>query len=216
MKKILFILLALSFLRLQSQETNPPLVKDTSWKTSGFFGLTASQTQLSNWQGGGQNNTALQGIINIEAIYKRDEFEQWTNKLDAQYGLVQPGFNSRYRKNNDQLFVLSKYNTKAFGKSWFWAAQADYRTQFSPGYLYQGDTIAGKPVSDFNSPGYIQLALGLDYKPTDYFSVLIAPIAGKITMVNRQHLANDGAYGVQAAELDGSGNILTPGKKIRY
>ena len=38
--------------------------KDTSWKTSGFFGLNASQTALSNWQGGGQNNVAVNGILN--------------------------------------------------------------------------------------------------------------------------------------------------------
>jgi hypothetical protein len=216
MKKIFTVILISQVAGIFAQTTTPEAVKDTSWKTSGFFGITGSKTELSNWQGGGQNNLALNGIFNFEAVYKRDQFEQWTNKIDAQYGLIRPGDVRGFRQNNDQLFVLSKYNTKAFGKSWFYAAQADYRTQFSPGYTYRGDTISGPAVSDFNSPGYIQGALGLDFKPTDYFSAMIAPIAGKITMVNRQYLADAGAYGVDKAEIDKSGNITTPGKKIRY
>ena len=199
-----------------AQPTGPSPAKDTSWKVSGVIGLSASQTALSNWQGGGQNNVALNGIFNIEAIYQRDQFEQWTNKLDAQYGIFKQGDVNLFRKNIDQLFALSKYNTKAFGKHWFWALQADYRTQFAPGYTYKGDSTVGRATSDFNSPGYIQLALGLDYKPVDYFSVMVAPLAGKITMVNRQYLADDGAFGVEKAKYNDAGVLVTHGKKIRY
>jgi hypothetical protein len=214
---ILFILLVPAFSLAQvNQDSVPPMVKDTAWKIHGFFGVNASQTTLSDWQGGGQNNIAVGSILNIDATYKRDAFEQWTNKLDAQLGAILQGGSKGYRKNLDQLFFLSKYNTKAFGKHWFWAAQADYRTQFAPGYVYQGDSIAGKAVSAFNSPGYIQLALGLDYKPRDYFSVSLLPIAGKVTLVNRQYLADEGAFGVTPAVRDGAGNIITPGKRVRY
>jgi hypothetical protein len=190
--------------------------KDTTWKTTGFLGLNASQTALSNWQGGGQNNVALGALFNIEAVYRRDQFEQWTNKLDAQYGMIKQGDVRWFRKNLDQLFALSKYNTLAFGKHWFYAAQVDYRTQFAPGNVYAGDSIVGRAVSDFNSPGYVQFALGLDYKPKDYFSVTIAPLAGKLTIVNRQYLADAGAYGVQKAVTDESGTVITPGKRTRY
>jgi hypothetical protein len=216
MKKLLFIPVLLLSYQSFSQEPVAPAVKDTSWKITGVIGLSASQTALSNWQGGGQNNIALNGIFNIEAVYKRDKFEQWTNKLDAQYGIIKQGDAGQFRKNLDQLFALSKYNTKAFGKYWFWGLQADYRTQFAPGYTYKGDSIVGRATSDFNSPGYIQLALGLDYKPTDYFSFFIAPLAGKITIVNRQYLADEGAFGVDKATYNSEGKMLTPGKKIRY
>jgi hypothetical protein len=215
MKKRLIILFLLVASNCFSQATAPPTVKDTSWKISGIIGLSASQTFLSDWQGGGQNNIALNGVFNFEAVYKRDQFEQWTNKLDAQYGIIKPGDVGMFRKNMDQLFALSKYNTKAFGKHWFWALQGDYRTQFAPGFKYKGDSIIGNAVSDFNSPGYIQLALGLDYKPTDYFSIMVAPLAGKITIVNRQYLADEGAYGVEKATYDASGNMITRGKKMR-
>jgi hypothetical protein len=224
MKKILSVLLLCISLCAVAQD---PLVlqpipkdtleakKDTSWKVTGFFGLNFSQTWLSNWQGGGQDNLAGNSILNIQAVYKKNKHE-WTNKLDAQYGLMRPGFGIKnLRKNIDQLFALSKYNINAFNKYWFYAAQADYRTQFAPGYTYAGDSIVGRATSDFNSPGYIQLALGLDYKPTDYFSATFAPLAGKITLVNRQYLADEGAYGVEKAVTDTLGNVITHGKRSR-
>jgi len=190
--------------------------KDTSWKVSGFFGLNFSQTWLSNWQGGGQDNIAGNSILNVQAEYKKGK-HRWITKVDAQYGLVRFGFgNKNFRKNIDQLFALSKYNLNAFNKYWFYAMQADYRTQFAPGYNYAGDSIVGRATSDINSPGYIQLALGLDCKPTDYFSATFAPAAGKITVVNRQYLADAGAFGVEKAVTDAAGNITTPGKRIRY
>ncbi len=204
-----------SFYFLNAQDSSAK--KDTTyWKKSGFFGLNASNTSLSDWQGGGQDNVAINGILNVEANYKKAKHE-WTNKLDGQLGFIRPGYGSKFRKNIDQLFALSKYNINAFSKYWFYTAQADYRTQFSPGYNYDGNTRVQPAVSDLNSPGYIQLALGLDFKPTDYFSATFAPLAGKITTVNRQYLADAGAYGVEKALVDETtGAIITPGKRARY
>jgi hypothetical protein len=172
---------------------------------------------LSDWQGGGQNNTALNSLFNIQVNYKKDKHE-WTSRLDAQYGVAKLGAgpNLPFRKNIDQLLALSKYNVNAFSKYWYYVAQLDYRTQFAPGYNYSGDTVVGKATSDLNSPGYIQLALGLDFKPTKYFTVTFAPVAGKITHVNRQYLADDGAFGVEPAVRDTNGNIITHGKKTRF
>ena len=216
MKKTFTLLAFLLAGNMIAQTPTEPAKKDTSyWKKGGFFGLNASQTSVSNWQGGGQDNYALNAIVNLEAVYKKGK-QEWTNKLDAQYGLIKTGNATPFRKNVDQLFALSKYNVNAFSKYWYYAAQADYRSQLSPGYNYVGDTISGRAVSDFNSPGYIQLALGLDYKPTNYFSATFAPLAGKITIVNRQHLADAGAYGVEKAVLDTNGKVVTPGKRVRY
>jgi hypothetical protein len=189
--------------------------KDTSWKTTGFFGLNASQTALSNWQGGGQNNVAVNSILNVQAVYKKGK-HTWLSKLDAQYGIVKPGDVKLFRKNIDQLFALSKYNLDAWGKYWFYVAQADFRTQFAPAYNYVGDSISGPATSDFMSPAYVQLAIGLDYKPTNYFSATFAPAAGKVTIVNRQYLADAGAFGVEKAKYDTAGNVTTRGKKVRY
>jgi hypothetical protein len=214
-KAITLLCLVLSFTCITAQDSIPPQPRDTSWKVAGFFGVNASQTSFSDWQGGGQDNIAINGIFNIEAIRTKDGSSIWTNKLDAQYGIFQPGLGKLFRKNADQLFALTKYEINASKKYFFYTAQADYRTQFAPGYKYAGDSIVGKATSDMNSPGYIQLALGMAYKPKDYFSVTLAPVAGKITIVNRQYLADEGAYGVEPAVLDADGNIVTHGKKIR-
>ncbi len=216
MKKLFTTLLLSVSCIVLSQETSTVTPKDTSWKTSGFFGLNASQTALSNWQGGGQNNVAINSILNAQAEYKKGK-HTWLSKIDAQYGVIKPGDVKLFRKNIDQLFALSKYNVDAFGKYWFYVAQADFRTQFAPAYTYIGDSISGKATSDFCSPAYIQLAIGLDFKPTNYFSATFAPAAGKITIVNRQYLADAGAFGVEKAKTNVAGDtIITRGKKIRY
>lgn len=206
----------LSSISAQDSSAVAPAAKDTSWKTSGLFGLNFSQTQLTNWSGGGQNNIAINGLINYQAIYHKGK-QFWESKLDAQFGLIRTGESSLFKKNLDQLLFLTKYNYDTKTKYWFYSAQADYRTQFAPGYVYSGDSIIGRATSDINSPGYIQLALGMDYKPTSYFSLNLAPLAGKITIVNRQYLADAGAYGVQKAETDAvTGEITKPGQKVRY
>ena len=214
MKKIFTALTFISSLFLTAQDSIKPSLKDTSWKTSGFFGVNFSQTTLSNWQGGGQDNIAGNAILNIQSIYKKGKSE-WVSKLDAQYGIIKTGDAKLFKKNIDQLFALSKYNLNAFNKYWFYAVQGDYRTQFSPGYNYADDSIIGTARSDFNSPGYLQLAIGLDLKPTKYFSATFAPLAGKVTMVNRQYLADEGAYGVDKAVFDTAGKIVTHGKRSR-
>ncbi len=215
MKKILLLITIIGHTSLFAQEpaTTP---KDTSWKTSGFFGLNGSQTALHNWQGGGQDNIAINTILNGDATYNKGKLT-WASKFDLQYGVAKIGLESqKFKKNIDQLFALSKLNIDAFAKHWYYAAQADFRTQMAPGYTYAGDSIVGRASSDFLSPGYIQLALGLDYKPAPYFSAFLAPAAGKITVVNRQHLADAGAYGVEPAVYDDAGNMTTPGKKTRF
>lgn len=213
MKKTLILIAAcLSLSLITNAQTT---AKDTSWKTSGFIGLNASQTALSNWQGGGQDNVAINAIFNAQAIYTKGKLT-WTNKLDAQYGIIKPGEVKQFRKNIDQIFATSKLNIDAFAKHWYYAAQGDFRSQFAPGNNYVGDSVVGRATSDFCSPAYIQLALGLDYKPVPYFSAFLAPVAGKITIVNRQYLADAGAFGVEKATYDANGNLITAGKNVRY
>lgn len=217
MKNIYILLISVLVLNLKAQDsTTPPAVKKdtTYWKKSGFFGLNLSQTALSNWQGGGDDNIALNAIINLAADWKKGK-QVWENKFDGSYGLIKVGNSKIFRKNIDQMLALSKYSINAFGKYWYYTGVADFRSQFSPGYLYQGDSIAGPFSSDFMAPGYAQLGLGLEFRPTDYFSCVLAPVAGKMTIVDVQYLADAGAFGVEKAVLDANGKVVTPGKRIR-
>jgi len=55
----------------------------------------------------------------------------------------------------------------------------------------------------------------MDYKPNDKLTAFIAPITSKNTLVNNTLLANAGAFGVEPAVFDASGNIISEGKKSR-
>lgn len=186
------------------------------WKSSGFTGLNFTQTALSNWQSGGQNNIAINSILNYQLEYKKGNYE-WINKLDAQYGLNKPGDDKLFKKNIDQILFISQHNIQSlWNKNWSYSAMMDFRTQFAPGYIYVGDSIAGRANSDFFSPAYIQVAMGLNYKPFDYFQIIISPLAGKTTIVSRQYLADAGAFGVEKAEYDPISNqLIKHGKKYR-
>jgi hypothetical protein len=214
MKKIYSLAFILLSALLVAQEPVAPK-KDTSyWKKSGFFGINLSQTALSNWQGGGEDNIALNAIVNLAADRKKGK-HVWENKFDGSYGLIKIGSSKIFKKNIDQFLALSKYSINAFGKYWYYTGVADFRSQFAPGYNYAGDSIAGPFASTFMAPGYGQLGLGLEFRPTDYFSCVFAPIAGKLTIVNVQYLADAGAFGVEKAKLDSSGKVVTSGKRIR-
>jgi hypothetical protein len=186
------------------------------WKSSGFIGLNFSQTALHNWQGGGQDNITMNSILNYQITYKKGKSE-WNNKLDAQYGVIRPGSDKLFKKNTDQILFVSKYNLDAWNKYFYYSAIADFRTQFAPGYVYKNDSIVGRAVSDFFSPAYLQLAIGMSYKPVEYLSITLSPLAGKVTFVSRQYLVDIGAFGVEKAVIDpNTGNIIKHGKKVRY
>jgi hypothetical protein len=189
-------------------------VKDTSWKTAGFVGLNFSQTSLSNWQGGGEDNLSVLALFNYEANFKKND-NIWENKADLQFGIIRPGAAKFWRKNADQIFFMSQFNLNAFNsKHWFYSLMSDFRSQFAPGYNYTDTSRAY--ISNWAAPAYVQLALGFAYKVEDYFSATLSPLAGKMTIVNDQVLADRGEYGVDAAIRDTAGVVTTHGNKLRY
>jgi len=168
------------------------------WKKGGIFAVNLAQTSLTNWAAGGQNSLAVNGILSVFANYKQGK-SSWDNSLDLGYGLLKQGKNSDFLKTDDKIDLTSKYGREAF-KNFKYAAFLNFKTQMSPGYKYP-DTQ--NKISDLFAPAYLLLALGLDYKPSQYFSAFIAPLTGKFTFVSDQILSDAGAFGV------------TPGKKSR-
>jgi hypothetical protein len=53
-------------------------------------------------------------------------------------------------------------------------------------------------ISRFMAPGYMNLGLGIDYKPNDNFSLSISPISTKFTFVVDDSLSKAAAFGVDA------------------
>ena len=71
------------------------------------------------------------------------------------------------RKNDDRIDLLSKVGYALTPKLDL-AALVNFHSQFSKGYNYNSDGTKDL-LSDFLSPGYVLLSLGLDYKPArDY------------------------------------------------
>jgi hypothetical protein len=165
------------------------------WKIGGVIDINLAQTSLTNWAAGGQNSFAVNGLLSTFANYKRNKTE-WVNSLDLGYGLLKQG-NTGYRKTDDKFDFLSKYGYEAF-KNFYYAALFNFKTQMAPGYIYSDNNK--EKISDLFSPAYLLVALGLDYKPSAHFSAFIAPLTGKLTIVNDKQLSDAGAFGVKPGQ----------------
>ncbi|MBN2780869.1 MAG: DUF3078 domain-containing protein [Candidatus Marinimicrobia bacterium] len=182
----LCVLLATVPLLSQEDPVNP-------WKQGGQGALNFSQTALSNWSGGGMNALSLNSYVNLHSNYARDAIT-WTNTLELAYGIVNQG--GVLQKTDDKIDLASQLGFQAMNQ-WNVSGLLGFKTQMTPGY---SDTLR---ISAFASPAYLQVASGLEYKPNDDISLLIAPLSGKMTFVLDQQLSDAGAYGV------------TAGKKVR-
>lgn len=187
----------------------PQTPVDTSWKNGGFISISFTQVSLSNWAAGGEDAYSGVGLLNLFSNYAKDN-TVWDNSLDLAYGLVKSG-DADARKNEDKIDLNSKYGYKAFG-NFYYSALVNFKSQFTAGYNYPDDSTI---VSKFAAPAYLTVAIGLDYKPNEFFSAFISPATGKFTFVSDQKLADAGAYGVDPAEYDTSGNKTADGKTIR-
>jgi hypothetical protein len=164
------------------------------WKTGGIIRITFDQTSLTNWVAGGENSLTVNGLFSGFANYKKGN-SVWDNSLDLGYGLLKQG-NEDFKKTDDKIDFLSKYGQKAFNNVYY-AALFNFKTQLTPGYNYPD---VSKKISDWLSPAYITMALGLDYKPDAYFSAFVAPLTGKLTIVTNEILSAEGAFGVDPGE----------------
>lgn len=209
MKKKIFaviILLTVSGLITYSQVTDAEKVLRThsadsiiGWKKGGLFTATVAQTSLTNWVAGGQNSLSVNGLFSGFANYIKGK-SVWDNSIDIGYGLIKQGKDEKFRKTDDKIDILSKYGQKAF-KNFYYSALMNFRTQMTPGYNYPDIT---NKISDLFSPAYLIMALGLDFKPNQYFSAFLAPVTGKFTFVTDQQLSEQGAFGVKPGETSRS------------
>jgi hypothetical protein len=197
----------------QTEVATPEETPASPWKKGGLIGLNFSQTYLNNWQGGGQS--ALNGtlLFNAFANYKKGKFT-WDNIIDAAYGISRIGDKGLVQKTDDRIEINSKLGRTTPVVNTFWTAMFTFRTQWDAGYDYSQSP--SPLISDPFAPAYIIAGLGIDYKPSDKFSMYISPITNKTTFVDNQRLADAGAFGVTAATYYAMGMKLTDGETIRY
>ena len=217
MKKITFLIACLFSIGLfaQTDEKEEDLknqVEDTipdGWRTGGVFGATFSQVSLNNWAAGGLSSVSFNSLASLFIHYKQGK-NTWDNYLDLGYGIVKQG-DGDFIKSDDKIEFTSKYGRKAT-EHWYYAGLVNFRSQFAPGYNFPNDSVL---ISDFMAPGYFLGAIGMDYKRGDKLTLFISPITTKLTVVNNQTLADQGAFGVDEAEFDLNGLKTKDGSTTR-
>lgn len=185
---LLALLLPIAGFAQDTNEENKP------WKLKGNTGLNLSQTSLTNWAGGGENSVAGNLYLNGDLKYSKDRWD-WTNNLVLEYGLTNTKTNGT-QKSTDRIEFSTKLGLKATDK-WFYSAMADFKSQFAKGYNYPNKD---KYISRFMAPAFSNIALGMDFKPNDRFSLFLSPISGKLTFVTDDTLSVKGAFGVDPGD----------------
>lgn len=217
MKRILASIFVVVFGTSMSFAQADMSVKDTSyWNAKLLFGVNGTQTSFVNWAAGGRNNLSVLGFMDGTANYKKDRWK-WDNDMKLALGGVRffdktPG--SKYQKTDDRIDIQSTVGYEIINdKKWFFTFTSGFKTQMMNGYVYPNDSIK---TSKFMAPGYLSSALGIEWAPSENMNMFLSPIAMKYTFVRDKMLANEGAYGVEAATYDlSTGQLLTPGKMFR-
>ncbi|MGB3182776.1 MAG: DUF3078 domain-containing protein [Cyclobacteriaceae bacterium] len=172
---------------------------DTLWITGGDVALNFSNVGLSNWAGGGQSSLSLGGIFNTFTKME-DENNLWRTDLQLAYGVIKQGDNE-LRKSDDAIILISQYGYK-LSEHWQASLNANFRTQFAPGYNYPEDVDGleqKRLISEFMAPGYLVASPGITYIK-EHFSATFSPASVKWTFVLNDSLAAAGAYGVDPGQ----------------
>lgn len=168
--------------------------KPNYWSLSSDFDLGFNQTGLWNWAAGGYNTVTLSLGIDAKANYAKG-LMSWNNRLQLDYGFLwSADKEDLMQKSNDRIYLESKWGYKTSDKSkWNYTASFSFRSQFTNSYdKYVQDPTTGKwsgtLKSGFLSPGYTDVALGMEWRPNDWFSLNFAPVTGGFTICNEETL----------------------------
>jgi hypothetical protein len=193
MKNLFFSIVLLALLPVAYGQDTAKI--EGPWKFKGMASLNFSQVSLVNWSQGGDNSVSLNVLSALNLDYTKNK-SSWANILNVGYGIQKTGTNVS-GKTDDHLDFISKYGYST-SKNWYITGLYNFKTQFAPGYKGQG---AGRTlISDFMSPGYMLLSIGMEYKPNDKFFVMISPVGGRAIFVLNDSLANAGSFGVKAGD----------------
>lgn len=219
MKKVFLPLIALIMTTQVAfaQDAEKPA---SPWTHGGMVGLNFAQSHFDNWSAGGQDNLNLLGTF-IYSIDLNKGKHKWENDIDLQLGYNYFDLKKMPIKTDDRLFIGSLYGLNVVKDKLFVSANLTFQTQFADGYDYAADTLK---ISQFMAPAYTTLGLGVDWTPTAsdarvVFSMNVAPVTGKLTIVNNQTFADEGRYGMEGIKYEINGldtlNVIHS-KKTRW
>ena len=155
--------------------------------------LMLNQSAFSNWVAGGANNVGWQAGVNYNLTYEKDK-DLWENVIILGYGMNNTqGVGNR--KTQDVINLSTNYGRKISG-NWYASVGAGLISQFAPGYE-DGNNPDAKKISNFMSPGYVNIGAGFTYKPSDNFTMTLRPANARFTFVTDKDLQWAGNYGLK-------------------
>lgn len=148
------------------------------WSFSGTENIQFSQAFQENWVRGGENSISLLSDLRIQAQYKKNNVE-WESYAIHKLGILNTE-EKKSRVNDDLIELNSKYGLSASQK-WYYSGLFNFRTQFFHGYK-GSDELKENPISGFLAPGYMTMAVGMDYKEKN-FTLMLLPLTSRMTIV---------------------------------
>ena len=174
----------------------------------GRYGLNFNQLALSNWAAGGENTATGKAFADFELLYKNKHFEQ---KLTGSFAFGVTRFADKRIEKQDDKTDINYYLLVNSSTRWNITAMANFNTQFANGYKYPNDSTV---ISSFFAPAYLTVSAGYGYKTEDNrFQIVFSPLAGKVTFVLNQELADIGSYGVKKGYYD-QDSTWVPGENV--
>lgn len=192
---------------IRKTEEAAKVVDDTiknGWKSKGKVTFLFNQANFNNWVAGGENSFSGNLGLDYKIDYKKDKFS-WENRILASYGVLQTQNSSFEKKTDDQVEINSIVAKRASGY-WYYSFLANFRTQFTKGYVYSKD-VNGAEIraenTNFMSPGYLLFGPGMYWKKTENFKLNFAPLTSKFTFVDSFYTSipgyvNNSYFGVDA------------------
>lgn len=176
--------------------------KPKYWTNGLSTTINFGQTAYSNWSAGGYNNYTIKGYVDGTADYGKDNIA-WKNRLQLDYGSLYSADKPVLQKSDDRIYLESKFGYNV-AKNLDLSAELSFKSQFCNTYDYNTPTAkadgtaleegqdytkkdwkaARSLKSGFFSPAYLNLALGVDWRPLNWLTVNVAPITGGIVFVN--------------------------------
>ena len=207
---------------MESPEAPQKVEKPNYWTSSLKTNISMGQTGLTNWAAGGDNTVSMAAFIDANANWKKEE-TFWNNRLQLDYGFLYASSKPTPQKSTDRIYLESKwgYKTEKMQNVYF-SANYDFKSQFSTGYDYKspgstkneaGEDLIGRELrqvwkdarvlkSGFLAPAYTNLALGIDWKPTKWLSINLAPLTGGFVIVKDEVLRKSYSMKVKSTVSD--------------
>ena len=217
-------------------EVGAKVEKQNNWTTSLKTQINVGQTGLFNWAAGGDNTVSLAAFVDGNANWKKGDMF-WNNRLQLDYGFLYASSKPLLQKSTDRIYLESKWGYKAPStKHLYFSANYDFKSQFSTGYDYKtpskltddnGNDLVGSDLrqawrdarvlkSNFLAPAYTNIALGLDYVPTKWLSLNLAPLTGGFVIVRDAALRESYSMGYKKAYDADNFDKLTAEQKAAF